>query len=194
MIRRTTWIVLVLFILVLAAAVFWQRRQDQQTAETTPTPAAAYLIDMNGRQVNRIQLSSSQGQRFEVEKGLDGSWMVVEPSGNKADQARIDQLISDLGALQVSTKLDTSPGLESLGLNPAKYQILVGFEDGSPATVYVGDKTPTQNGYYAYRQGDQVAVVEAFGMESILDTLNSPPIMNTPALVTPPGEIVTQQP
>jgi hypothetical protein len=194
MIRRTTWIVLVVFILVLVAALVWQRTQDQRAAEATPTPAAAYLIDTVGRQVKSVQFSSGQGQKLEIDKGLDGSWVVTEPAGTEADQARIDQLVNDLGTLQISAKLDTTPGLPSLGLNPAKYRISVDFEDGTPTVVYVGDKTPTQNGYYAYRQGDQVVVVEGFGIDTLIDYLISPPVQSSLSPITGPGETISPQP
>jgi len=176
MIRRTTWIVLVIFILVLAAALLLLRTQDQRAAETTPTAATATLVDMTGRQVQNLQLSGSQGEKLAIEKGLDGSWVVTEPAGSQADQARIDQLVSDLGTLQVTAKLDTTPGLENLGLNPARYRVEASFEDGEPVLLYIGDKTPTQDGYYAYRQGDQVVVVESFGVDALLDFLSSPPV------------------
>jgi hypothetical protein len=186
MIRRTTWIVLAVFLLALGAALFWQRRQDQQAAEATPAATAEVLVDLAGREVAGLQFSGAAGEELEIEKGLDSSWVVVAPAGNEADQARLEQLIGDLSGLQVTAKLDTTPGLASLGLNPARYRLAVLFEDGNQAVIYIGDRTPIQDGYYAYREGDQVVVVGAFGVDTLLDYLTTPPVLSPPTPATTP--------
>jgi hypothetical protein len=155
---------------------------------------AAFLIDMEGRQVKSLQLTGLDDNLLSIEKGLDGSWEVVEPGGMQADPALVEQLLADLGMLQISTELETTIELKNLGLDPAAYEINVDFENGNSARVFIGDQTPTQEGYYAYREGEKVAVADQAGIDSLIGYLSSPPVQNTPAPISTPAETSAPQP
>ena len=49
MIRRSTFILLLVFIVLLAGVAFWQRTKGSEEIEGTPTAVQEYLFEINGQ-------------------------------------------------------------------------------------------------------------------------------------------------
>lgn len=180
MIRRTTWILLVIFLLVLGGAVIWQRSKDQAVAQVTPTQTLAYLFEANENPVQELTVSSADGKRVIAERGEDGIWKLNEPAGQPADVGRIEEAAANAGALRVLSSLSNPPALNDVGLEPAKYEIRVILTDGQEHIIFIGDKTQTESGYYAFHEGGSLVVVDPFGVDSLIALVNEPPIALTP--------------
>ena len=177
MIRRSTWIILVIFILLLLTVLFWQRGQQNQQEQITPTPATSYLFDLAGKSITGIAISDPQGKTVSAIKSSDGTWTLEEPAGEPADSERIDSIVGITSGLQVISTLFKVGDMETLGLNPASYQIDINLNDGTRLHAFVGGLTPTQSGYNVFIEGQPLKIVERYSLEEVLSILTNPPIL-----------------
>jgi len=177
MIRRSTWIILGIFLVLVAVVLIWQRVDETQQAQITPTPSARYLFDLGDNTITGIAITGPAGQSVAATKNADGSWTLDEPSGQTADSSRIDAAVGTASGLQVISTLDQAGDLETLGLNPASYHIELTLSDGSQLIAFIGNLTPTQSGYNVLIEGQPLKIVERFALENVLDVLANPPIL-----------------
>lgn len=177
MIRRSTWIILGIFILFVAVVLIWQRVQENRQAQITPTPVASFLLDLEGKTITEITVTGPTNQSVSAMKDTDGSWTLVEPAGQPADSSRIDAAVGSASGLRVLTTLNQVGELETLGLNPASYRIEMTLDDGTRLIVFVGGLTPTQSGYNVYIEGQPLKIVERYSLDQVLAILNNPPIL-----------------
>ena len=181
MIRRSTWVVLVIFAALVAVLVFWQRSKENAPAEPTSTPAQASLFDLNA-DITYLRLEKVGGAVVEMERGEDGIWQLTWPLAEKTDVGAVQNAVTQLLSLRILTTLNTIPGLDTIGLASPAYRILIGLDDGSQVTINVGDSTPTGSGYYVVVSGRPLYVVNKSGLDSVLKLIDSPPIEPTPTL------------
>lgn len=188
MIRRSTWILVGLFVILLAVALYLQRSQQQAEAQATPTPGIAYLFEDLGGEVQRLRITAAGGDSLEVAAGAEGSWTLVEPAGEQADQSRIDSAVSQVQNLRIVSELANPPPVGEVGLDPPAYRLAVTSADGREQVAFIGDLTPIESGYYAHRDGGPVVVVSKFPVDSLLDLLETPPVVTETPTATPEAE------
>jgi len=183
MIRRTTWILLGIFLILLVVLLFLQRSGPKGEAETTPTEAVTFLFDPQGKSITGLRIADGTGHAVEVQKVAGSIWTLLEPVGEQADTGRIESAIEQAGSLRVLATLETALELDTIGLNPAAYQITITLDNEQQQTAFVGNLTATQSGYYAFLLGQPEVVVDKINIDGLLELLTNPPIMRTP---TPP--------
>ena len=184
MIRRSTWVVLILFALVLTAAIIFQRTQQAKQAEATPTAPPSYLFDTTGRIIKALQVSDVEGNLVAMKLDDTGAWTLQQPEGKEPDTGKIGSAIDQVKSLEVTSELENPPALDVVGLDSPAYQIEVTFKDDSTQKAFIGDQTPTQSGYYARVENGPVVILEKFGVDNIINLVNEPPVVETP---TPTG-------
>ena len=108
---------------------------------------------------------------------------LIEPVGEQADTGRIESAIAQAESLRILATLETALELDTIGLNPAAYQITITLDNEQQQTAFVGNLTATQSGYYAFLLGQPEVVVDKINIDGLLELLTNPPIMRTP---TPP--------
>jgi hypothetical protein len=177
MIRRSTWIFFGVFILLIAIVLIWQRYQEQQQAQSTPVSATSYLFELGDNSIVGIAVSNSEKQSVSAKKDSSGKWTLEEPAGQPADSVRIDAAVGTASGLQVLTTLNKAAEFETLGLNPASYQIELTLSDGTRLTAFVGALNPTQSGYNVFIQGQSLKIVERYSLEEVLSLFTDPPIL-----------------
>lgn len=179
MIRRTTWVMVVTFIIVLAAAWLWQRSKDEQEA-TQPTPTSQpVLLNLNLDDIRKLDIEDSQGRKLILGKNADGSWEIQEPEIQDADTEKVNSSLSQLASVPILNTLVEPPAQEQIGLASPAYTLKIDTRDGRRHTVYIGDETPTQSGYYV-RFNDQIYVVSKFAINGLIQMLENPPLAATP--------------
>lgn len=184
MIRKTTWIIVLIFAVLLAAVFFWQRSQDEKAAEATPdgSEAAAgdqYLFDVKG-EVAGLRIEHVSDKAVDLAKDETGQWTLTGVSPSPLDSAAMDSVIGDLAVLSVVSSLQNPPPLEDLGLNPPSYRILVTLRDGDQLIASVGKVTPTGSGLYVLSGDRRVLIVSEYSLQSLLDLVDNPPYPPTP--------------
>jgi hypothetical protein len=192
MIRRTTWVVLAIFVALVAVLIFWQRSKENAPAEPTSTPAQESLFDPNTN-IIYLRLEKVGGPIVEMKLGDDGIWELTLPKAEKTDVGAIESAVTQLLSLRILTTLYTNPGLDTIGLASPADRISVGLDDGSQMVINVGASTPTGSGYYVLISGRPLYVLNKSGLDSVLKLIDSPPIELTPtpeATPTTEGEIL----
>lgn len=186
MIRRPTWVLLAIFIILIGVLFLWQRSQVVSSGNATPTPAIEFLFETQGETIVRFRFSNMDGHSIEVLKAEDGLWELVEPVEKQGDSARIESGLSTIAGLRLITKLDTDLDKRIIGLDPPVNELEIELENGENMVAFIGELTPTGGGYYAYVEGEPLIVVDSFGIESLIKFLTDPPIFETPTPSPPP--------
>jgi Domain of unknown function (DUF4340) len=180
MIKRTTWIILGIFVIVLLAFLIWQNFDQEKTASATPTAGVENALDLAGSTISGFQLEQTGGSLIQVAQGDDGAWILSPSQNQPLDVERIQSIIDDLISLRMVSKLDNPPAEEIVGLDPAEYRLVIQLKDGKEQVVLIGTKTPVNDGYYAELEDGTLVVLDTYGLDPVLELLTSPPILPTP--------------
>lgn len=184
MVRRSTWILLIIFVLLAGFAFLFQRLQTQKTdnaATATPTTTPEKVYDLSGAQVNDIKIVDSGGNKIDLYRDPGSSkWAIADIPVEKADSLQIESVSTQLFDLQVEETLTQTPPLESIGLVTAAYTITMTTDTGAQIVTNVGSQTATGSGYYIRVNAGQVTVVDKLTLDDVLRLLSTPPLLPTP--------------
>jgi hypothetical protein len=194
MIRRSTWIILGIFLLLIAATLVWQRYGKQETAEITPTTEQELLLNLTSKVVG-LRIEGVGSQIVEVIRDEEGQWKLIVPEGNETETESVESAISELSNLRILSTFEQGLDLGSTGLVIPAYRITISLEDDQQISVDVGKATATGSGYYVRMGEKDVYVVSKYNLDSIIGLLQKPPIKPTPTLPveisTSPAETIT---
>ena len=188
MIRRSTWIVLVVFIGLIGLTWYLQyyKKGAGEAADATATPALSYLFQAASPDlVSGLQVIGSDGKTMTLNKTPDGTWMIEEPSLQSADNVRVAPAINTASTLRILSELEPQPALDDLGLQTPQYQVNLTLADGEKQVAYIGDATPIGSGYYSRREGGKVVVVNKASLDAVIGLYSNPPIPPTPTAELP---------
>lgn len=190
MIRRPTWILLTLFIVILAAALLWQRSEENKSAsEPTPT-LPARLLDIDANTIRDIKIDDDQNNRLFLRKLGGGLWIMTEPERQNLDLEELNARVTQLSLINIMTTLQPAPEADEIGLLPPAYTLTITDEAGKKYILDVGSETPTQSGYYV-RMNGSIYVVSKFNIDGMIEMLENPPI--APPTGTPTGAVAPQE-
>jgi hypothetical protein len=180
MIRRNTWILLILLGLVLILAWYLQRPGKPIKASTTPTVEVKNLLDVNVTDLSSVSIEDNQGKVVSFVKDAQGKWSLLEPEGEAGDLTAADTAINSFTGLTVLSSLETVPALNVIGLAQPVYVITLTSTTGQIRKVFIGSVTPTNSGYYVKVDNGSALVVSKFAVDGLLDVFNNPPLLPTP--------------
>ncbi len=185
MIRRSTWIILGVFLLLVASTLVWQRYGKKETAEITPTTEQELLIKLTTK-VTGLRIEGVGSQIVEVIRDEQGQWKLIVPEGHETDTDSVESAVSQLSNLRVLSQFEQGLDLGNTGLVIPAYRITISLEDDERISLDVGKATATGSGYYVRMGEKDVYVVSKYSLDSILGLAQNPPYKPTP---TPPMEI-----
>ena len=192
MIKRSTWIVLLLLVLVIGAYFFLKSRPLTSTAPTPTTLGNTYLLSVADDKLVSLRITSSDQRVTLVERDSGGNWKVSLPIAEDADQSKAEEAETQIGALQIVLKLETSPDLSAIGLDRPAYTIALKFQSGAQHTLEVGNQTPTGSGYYVRYDQGSIYVLSSDGIGSLIALVDLPPYAPTstpiPNATVPPAD------
>jgi hypothetical protein len=190
MIRKTTWIVLAIFIVILTAALIWQRNQQRED-EAAPTEESAsqnlFAID---DQITAVRLERVGDRVVELKRNDQGEWTITWPEGLDADSASLESTLGQLASMTILSALEEAPALEDMGLTSPAYRILITLKNGKQIYASIGKETPTGSGYYVQGSDRRLSIVSKFSLDSVLGLIDNLPLRPTPttAVETPSGD------
>jgi hypothetical protein len=203
MIKRNTWILLVLFAALVGFALFQKYKPptEEPDEDVTPTATVApveFLFPAEEGVVTSILIESKEGEVIGVERGEEG-WVVTIPVEANADQGPVEAAASQATALTILSRLKIDPA--AAGLDAPAYTITVGFTSGKVFTAEIGDETPIGSGYYARKDGGDVLVITKDGLDALLNLLwyspalatDTPLPSETPTPTQTPSETTTPE-
>lgn len=185
MIRRNTWIILAIFVVLLGGLLYLQKNPlsiSESEATPTPTMMVSLLPEKVTSQMNTITYKLN-GMTFILKKDEQGNWNTDSEQGetlSSNDASTIPQLLTEAYILQYLT---SEPDATSTGLSSPQAEITI--SDGSTilTTLRIGNPTPTDSGYYVQLDSDPPLVSPKSSISSLLSI--------TPVMVT---ETVTPTP
>jgi hypothetical protein len=175
--RRSTWIVLVIFLGLVGLLLFLNKRNPPtEAADATPTESVEYLLNATDGLPSSIAIETKTGERVAIERNEAGVWVLKQPIEAEADQGSAEAAASQLSALRILSRPEVAP--EDAGMVEPSYVMSVKLTAGTEKVVRIGDLTPTGSGYYTNITGiDGVLIVDKTGLDSLLTLVTSPPIM-----------------
>ncbi len=184
MVRRSTWIVLGLFVLVIGFALIFERFQANKTevtATATPVVAAVKLYDVTNTQVNEIIITASGGGKIDLYRDPETSnWVITDVPVDQADSAQIDSISQQLLSLQIQETFTQTLTLASIGLETPAYTITLTTVDGNQIITEIGSPNAIGDGYYVRVDSGQVVLVDKVVLDDVISFINQPPVLPTP--------------
>jgi hypothetical protein len=182
-----TWITVIIFAALIGLAVYLNQRAATPDAEATPSAAVTYVFTSEDGLPNSIEVKPLDGEPVRLARNEENAWMLELPEKAEADQGLAEAAATQISSLRILDGIDLAPDI--LGLEDPAYVITIKFTGGSEHVLEVGDKTPTNNGYYVRVDNEKTVIVALSGIESLLNLASSPPYLNTPTpTAIPPTE------
>ena len=98
MIRRNTWILLVILVLLIGAALYFNN-QKKTSGATTPTPANTFLFPSQDGHPTDIKIQDTTGHSVEIARNATGSWVLKAPTADAANQSQAESAATQLTSL-----------------------------------------------------------------------------------------------
>jgi len=178
MIRRSTWITIVVFIFLLGFVIYWNRsRIPEESKDPTALPESPWNISLT--EIESVTIASYElGETLELQKTIEGKWIEIAPQEGQVDAERVEQALTWLTMPIVNRKILTEGGLAQYGLDEPKGLITLFTQDGEIQILLVGEDSPTGNQTYTIvpntyevlliNKIDVDSVMELVGMELLL--------------------------
>jgi hypothetical protein len=196
MFRNSTWAALLVLAVLVGVLVYMNREQQavEEAAQSFPTLPSRTVIPEGAGALTRIRLEPASGTTVEVMLDLQGNWQVILPFLGRANQGNVEAAVTEIGSMRYLNEIKDVP-LADLGLDPPVHVLTLDFKNGAQHILWLGDKTPSETGYYARLDGERILVIEDFAIESLLMLVASPPYYETPTpSPLPPDDSVTPAP
>lgn len=187
--NRTTLILLGV-LAALGAFVWYQGASNPDEVASPPVDlASAYVWQFSTGEVTGIRVTENDsGQTTALSRDAEGRWSVVEPYAADADQGQVESALANLAYLSVQRTLTETTDLRPFGVLEPAYTLEITLDDGSHKRLEIGQKVPSEDGFYALRPGEANAlVVSGYSLRPVMDLAQTPPIEPTET-PTPAGD------
>lgn len=183
MIRRSTWILLGVFVLLLGLLYFLQQdgagAPDEAALPTSAVMPNLFAFSMD--EITGFRIANLDGLAVEAEKAGD-VWQLVQPqaAAELVDQSRIEGLLAQLTGVRLLTDADINASLSALKLQYPPHRLTITLAGGGTVVVAIGDTSVTNTGYYVSVDGGEPRLVSKMALDSFLGLLEAPPLLPTP--------------
>jgi hypothetical protein len=199
MIRRSTWIVLGIFILLLLGIFIWPKiSKNTEPVEPTSTVIVQWpVFDLEGRDVIGIAISDHTGESISFEReNPTADWVVLGQPTELVDSGIFENTVRNLAYLMIDTQFQIEPPLTAMGLDSPSYSILLTLDNAEKVSLFIGNLVPTGGGYYVKVDNNPAVVVSQTDIDFITSSLKNPPLLPTSTpditLTLTPEIMVTQ--
>lgn len=186
--RRSTNVFLLIFVVLIGIYYYLNNRPEPADIEITEEPAAPieFLFTSSDGLPARIRIESKAGEVVEVARNAENIWALILPREAAADQGLVEAAASQVTTMRI---MDRIPELapEAAGLNDPEYRMTIRFTSGAERMLEVGVVTPTQSGYYARGDNNEIMIVSKSAVDALLGLLTNPPyaVTETPPPASP---------
>jgi hypothetical protein len=182
--KRSMWMLIFLFLIVLGVFFFIKYREENETT-AVPTSDKLYLFNFDEQKgkITNIRIQDSDNYIF-LKRDANEQWQIEEPFSSPADQGTVTMAETQIYALSVKSIVENVQDVEVFGFNSPKYIFEIGFSNGEMGKFEVGEKTPTETGYYV-RMDNKVYIVFQYNIDALANLLTSPPYLETPTPIPP---------
>jgi hypothetical protein len=186
MIRKQTWILLAIFIILLGAAFYLRKNPLPEKSEVTPSPTAQARLLEGWQSSDIVWLSVTKGNNPAVQAAQDasGRWMLNEEQPTVVEPGKIEAVQAEIAEALIQASLPANYDLAAVGLDVPTAVISIRNAAGKEVHIQVGTSTPTGTGYYLQVDQQAPVVVSKGAVDSILDQMtmeNLAPVEQQPA-------------
>jgi hypothetical protein len=195
MVKKPTWILLGIMVLLAVFAIFSQKIPALQNFNTTPTPTSmsSLLVDYKLEDTRLVKFENPGGQSISLRMGKDfKTWSVDQNTDAPIDAGKVMQVLTGLQSLRPVSKLESSSDENAMGIGAGSKKLTLVVESGSTTEIILGDKTATSSGYYI-KVGGAIYIVETFAVNDVIDLLTMDSLVKKTETPTAPIT-ATQQP
>ncbi len=180
-IKSQTWVLLLVFALLVGTVFYVNNKKKTEAAEATPVASEITFVftEADGI-VNDIEINAATGESVKVARDASNTWVLELPMKAEAAQGSAEAAASQLSSLTVLNPIPADSDPSIFGLDAPAFTIKIVFADGKKHKLEVGDMTPTNSGYYVRLDQTKMMIVDAYGIESLLQLVSMPPYLNTP--------------
>lgn len=179
MIRRSTWFLLAIFVVLLGATIYLQKNPLPEKVEVTPSPTALpkLLGAWQSSEIRWIEVRKGEAEVLVVAQDDAGNWVIGPDTTETADAGMIEVIRSGIAGALVQATLSSDYDLSALGLDAPIATITLKNQTGEEVVIQVGAETPTGTGYYVsvgqkapmvVNQGVIDDILEQMTMESLV--------------------------
>ncbi len=184
MIRKSTYTLLIILLVLAAVVIFLQRTPGMKGATTnqpTSTQSPA-LFNWGEKAVDALSMSDDQGHVLKAKLDNQNNWYIEQPTGCQLENGKIANSIAQMQTFTIMVEMEAPPALADVGLTSPTYRLMLTFGDGSTQYFTVGSVVPTGTGYYVQVDNNPVVVVTKRSIDSLFELV-------TTACATPTAEI-----
>ncbi len=176
--RAGTWITLLFLAVLIGFTFYLNRKKETVAAEATPTGGEiTSVFAATEGTVSSIEIKPADGESFRIARNEKNAWAIELPLEAEANQGLAEAAATQISALKVLDPIDGK--LDIFGLDQPAYTVTIEFGGGNKHTLEIGDKTPTNIGYYVRVDNDKMMITDLSGIDSLLQLVNFPPYLNT---------------
>lgn len=165
---------MIIFILLTGLVVVTQKGWlEKPEIDLTPTIQTILLEALPFDELISIKVIDNGQVTLELSRPSSDGWVFVYPQNLTPDASKVEQLIASLYGLSPTTVVSSSTPLESLGISPESRQIILIGSSLTYVIIHLGSLTPTSSGYYIQVDNHPAVVVSKYGLQDVLDLLQS---------------------
>ena len=178
MIKRNTWITLIVLIASVAFFYFIQKT-NLLTASQLPTSTPVPLLLGNTTDpITSIKLTDPQGMVIVASLDNNNVWIIEQPTNLQISQGNMQEILSDLTGIYVRSPLLSAVPLEATGLQTPTHSLTLTYKSGNVHVINVGILSPVRSGYYVQLDNGNPVIVTQSNIDNIIELLSS--IIYTP--------------
>lgn len=172
MIRKTTWIMIGLFLAVLAFAFYWGRRPPQEAIpKAAPTLEALWTILLSEIEGLRVE-DYVQGKSIQFQRDDKNGWVMIAPEQGPVDASLLEASIAWLANPKPERVFFAEEGLAEFGLLEPQGKIMVYISNQAVHELLIGGKAPIESYVYLGRPGSsEILMLHDFGVNSLMQLL-----------------------
>jgi len=201
MIRRSTWILLAIFIIGVGLVIFLNK-YPISSANVTPTATLLppLLGNVSADKLVMIEIQGNTGSVLQLRRNPDKTWGFTSIQGKSPDQGKVQELIFSITGLTVTQGLTSALPLASIGLTTPVNTITLQDDAGSQYILRVGTATAIGSGYYVQLNKNNPVIIDKSTIDNLTSIFNEGNlVMVTPTSenvgsVTPGTSNTTQEP
>ncbi|MFN2176907.1 MAG: DUF4340 domain-containing protein [Anaerolineales bacterium] len=178
MVRRSTWIVLAILVVLICIAILVGRRNAEQTEETTSTPPAKVLINKSSSDIKSLLIKKNTGESIEFEKNENNDWVFSDSNDQVVDNTVLENAITQFLTTSALSEINPAPPGQATGMDNPAYIIELRYSQGNLDSIQIGKQTQTESGYYLKTSENTIFVVNPSGVDAMINMINNPPVLS----------------
>ena len=186
MIKRSTWIILVIFVTLTGVVLIYQREKESELKDEglgmfgefeQPNSVKPVFQIPTGEVILGLYLEDVAGRSLEIDReNPEVEWMFGSQDGD-VDQDRINQILYQIESLAINQELDSAIDFEMIGLIEPAYKLRISISNGGVFTLLIGNVTITNTSYYAQLTGSNPIVIDRYSLDGMINLLDNPPVL-----------------